>query len=606
MIVTQLNYPETKIVRGATQVLAAYDSSGLSKAQADYVCIGVNDHEVIQKAYNAPGKVVWLEGTYNLADQVTIPSNCWTEFQGVTINYSKVTDYALYPYPNKTNVLFTGHIKKADGGGVGGGYAFCMLGGTTDRNCIWEAHIDELTGFTTYGFNVYLGNHIAIKNVRLVDQIHGIYTNGARHLLLENINLDYTTALDWPMVFVYTGQADHLAYDAVLRGFTIDGGGVCNKTPVVIGSQGGTAPFYRDIVVDGYYARNFPIDSLNLIKCNGFTINHHHSYKTRGLCLVASNGRVSNSTAVKSENHGFSAEEGACSAICKKITFVNCSAVDCGQKHLVSDEASDVGFSIYGASGYVMEDISFIGCSAYDEQSGMSSLLTANAASGQKDVVVADASVFDEGQAVTISDDTPLTESNFIVSIDTSTNTLTMENALTNAYTTAQNALVSGRATQKYGISAHSYFDGITIKGCDLQGNSIAPVYVGTTGATKKITSDRTIHSLIMDLSDAAEDIAIYHPNSPAQILKLTFVFTEATSADAACTMRVGKEGDDNYYYTGDSWVSTGQWEEGNLVQSEAALLKTDIAVGDTVTVGHTQKVGGGKVMFILEIVEMA
>lgn len=67
------------------------------------------------------------------------------------------------------------------------------------------------------------------------------------------------------------------------------------------------------------------------------------------------------------------------------------------------------------------------------------SLLTSNAASGQKDVVVADGSKFDEGDRVKIYDDSAY-EWNKIASI--AGNTLTMENNLANTYTTAANGAV--------------------------------------------------------------------------------------------------------------------------------------------------------------------
>lgn len=61
------------------------------------------------------------------------------------------------------------------------------------------------------------------------------------------------------------------------------------------------------------------------------------------------------------------------------------------------------------------------------------SLLTSNATSGQPDVIVADATLFFEGQGVTISDDDG-SEQATISSINSGTNTLTMEANLTNAY----------------------------------------------------------------------------------------------------------------------------------------------------------------------------
>ncbi len=72
--------------------------------------------------------------------------------------------------------------------------------------------------------------------------------------------------------------------------------------------------------------------------------------------------------------------------------------------------------------------------------SDVSSLLTANAASGQKVVAVTDASLFAEGEPVIISDDNA-TENNTISTI--SDNNLTMTTNLANTYTTAADGKVN-------------------------------------------------------------------------------------------------------------------------------------------------------------------
>ena len=69
-------------------------------------------------------------------------------------------------------------------------------------------------------------------------------------------------------------------------------------------------------------------------------------------------------------------------------------------------------------------------------------ILTGDANSGQADVAVPDGTLFAVQQTVSISDDTPDTESNTIASIVA--NTLTMTANLANNYTTAQNAQVVG------------------------------------------------------------------------------------------------------------------------------------------------------------------
>ena len=73
-----------------------------------------------------------------------------------------------------------------------------------------------------------------------------------------------------------------------------------------------------------------------------------------------------------------------------------------------------------------------------------SAVLTANAASGQKDVEVPDGTLFQVQQDVTMADDTPDTETGVIASI--SGNTLTLVSNLAATYATADNATVAGDA----------------------------------------------------------------------------------------------------------------------------------------------------------------
>jgi parallel beta-helix repeat protein len=67
------------IPRTATIVVAASNSSAAGKAQADYACAGTSDDVVIQEALNAlpasGGKVLLLEGTYNISSSITLKSN---------------------------------------------------------------------------------------------------------------------------------------------------------------------------------------------------------------------------------------------------------------------------------------------------------------------------------------------------------------------------------------------------------------------------------------------------------------------------------------------------------------------------------------------------
>ena len=78
---------------------------------------------------------------------------------------------------------------------------------------------------------------------------------------------------------------------------------------------------------------------------------------------------------------------------------------------------------------------------ATQEGSSSQSALTSDAASGQKDVVVVDASIFSVGDFVWIKDDN-VGEYNEVSAVNTVTNTVTMVNNLGNTYTVAANGKV--------------------------------------------------------------------------------------------------------------------------------------------------------------------
>lgn len=105
----------------------------------------------------------------------------------------------------------------------------------------------------------------------------------------------------------------------------------------------------------------------------------------------------------------------------------------------------------------------------------------------------------------------------------------------------------------------------------------------------------------VLDLSGAAQaDVVVLHAPTAMTLLKVTLVYTEASSADAGVTVEVGKETDANYYYTGTSEVSKAKWYE-----KDVTLLQTDIAAGDTIICGHAgSKTGTGEILVCIEYEE--
>ena len=111
-----------------------------------------------------------------------------------------------------------------------------------------------------------------------------------------------------------------------------------------------------------------------------------------------------------------------------------------------------------------------------------------------------------------------------------------------------------------------------------------------------------------LDLSGAASDVEVYHAASQARLYSYKIVYTEASSADAGVSIRVGKYSSgvalDNDYF--DITTSEVSKDKGySLAITSPDLTLAVIAAGATVTVGTAgSKVGTGEVMLILDIIE--
>jgi len=102
---------------------------------------------------------------------------------------------------------------------------------------------------------------------------------------------------------------------------------------------------------------------------------------------------------------------------------------------------------IFGVKIILNDHISPVTPSAAIGLYAITSDLSGNAASGQKDVAVDDGTIFAANEVVTVTDDNA-SETAIIVSI--AGNTLTMQSNLTNSYTTAANALVNGNSVFRW------------------------------------------------------------------------------------------------------------------------------------------------------------
>ncbi len=115
------------------------------------------------------------------------------------------------------------------------------------------------------------------------------------------------------------------------------------------------------------------------------------------------------------------------------------------------------------------------------------------------------------------------------------------------------------------------------------------------------IKGDAQVESIIFDLEGGATDLPTFHAEMNCRLLKIKGFYPIGTSGDAGVVIRVGRRGDNDYYWTGTSAVGAAPGDEANIDAS--LLLNTDIPAGQTVTCGIAGgKTGVGEVKFVLEI----
>ena len=153
---------------------------------------------------------------------------------------------------------------------------------------------------------------------------------------------------------------------------------------------------------------------------------------------------------------------------------------------------------------------------------------------------------------------------------------------------------------------------GVLISGTADNCSVYANVYTGVTTPvylTSNIGSfDLLPVSVEMDLSAAAEDFPVFTATVRSQIVGYTVQWTEAAGDANTCDIRVGEVTSgsvvDNDEF--DSYTTAGNEALGrNDILHTGDLTDTAIAEGTLITVGHTQKVGNGKVIITLWIVKV-
>jgi len=109
--------------------------------------------------------------------------------------------------------------------------------------------------------------------------------------------------------------------------------------------------------------------------------------------------------------------------------------------------------------------------------------------------------------------------------------------------------------------------------------------------------------SLSLDLSGAAAITSCLYATNALHLCRATIQYTEAVSNDAGISLKIGKESDDDYYYTGTS--ANGGAGRAIWYHEIVTLLKNDVTASDTVIFKSAGgKTGTGEAMLILDYLQ--
>ncbi len=625
------NVYENKGAMTATIVVAASDS--LNKAAANYVCDGTADNVEIQAAIDAlpagGGKVVLLEGTYIVTAKLQIRSGTFMEGQGYgTIIYvdDGVNDDAIYANGksnwsiknlkidcNRANNITTYCIHAVGCSdfsiemctGIesdGGVFADTSHDFVIYKNLFHTIDHDGISVCSCYGVNIE-GNVVHNTTEAGIEVDSASYKvtiigNIVHNTSKAGINIDQQLGFTACHSCVVSGNVVYACE------FGIDIRDNCYENTIIgnycsENTKDGIYCIGNDNVISNNMLVNNVGEGIDLVGCSRNILNNNYCRgNARGIFLFGCpRNTITGNYCYQNKEHGIF-------LYCSSFNLLNSNIIHnnsqrgVGTYNGISLENDTVDFSAYN----IITNNHFV-----DDQNSAVSLLTTDANIGQPDIIVANASLFFEGQWVTINDDTPDTENNQILSINTTTNTLTMVNNLAANYTVAQNAVVAGRNTQRWGYFEESGGDNFnTIKNNSYNGYATGSIWVAGTNPIV----DVKIQSLALDLSGGATDVVAFYATGPCKLVGYNILYTEASSADAGVNIRVGRYQsgvalDDDYFDISVSQVSKALGYSIHFRMTD--LTQSIIAAGDTVTVGTAGgKAGTGEVIIILQIAEMA
>jgi hypothetical protein len=578
--------------RTATYVVAASDALAHVKAQADYVCDGTADEVEIGAAQTA-GKDIYLsEGSFHItATQLAINSQTnwqgagmyrtylyadvasilsWYKYgitmRGLTI-ISTTAKKCLEAYSNYNNlferVRFVSNINSYTGIVVDAGTEHGQANGYNNRytNCIFER--TGTGAMTTLYFNNSDDSLITdCKFIGLAGESSVVYIFGNRTEISSSIfsyshvSLQKNTG---------SGVLNNYIYDAPEMGI---GGTGLVINPRVIGNHIERSA-ENGIDLGGAYGA---LIKNNVVLASGLFHTGGVPSEGFGICYWAVNSICEGNYVAFSYKDGI----GAGGSPDTKLSILGnvCENNGLGGE---TGLGWGTGYYIYGVRVYTGTDNVIIsGNRLLDTQNVGSSLLSAQAASGQKNITVTDASIFKRYQAITISDDTPQTEDAIISAINTTTDVITVIANLTNTYTLAQNAIVTGKRTGG-GLHLEAGITNLVCEGNDLSNNLGNDIGAGLTCVQNNngYIAPGEVRTVSGTLTGGAENTIVFAWHNPeAQDILIKKVVVNVTTADAsAANIDVGIADDATY--------TNGGTEFFNDLAGETAQLNDSWVAGD-------------------------
>lgn len=552
---------ENKGAMAATVVVAASDS--LNKAAANYVCDGTADNVEIQAAIDAlpagGGKVVLLEGIYNLVNDIHITrNNIILEGQGPTSQLIQSSasenvitiqgEVGTHIYNIQIRHLLVYGAQDTSGRGI-----CCFYADKVYIDDIYATHNFE-QGIEFRGGNIYC----KIENCICWDNDGGGISFRAREgLIAGDGNIEFCSAVN-NIVYSNTGfGADGLEINVNnewagdIINVSLIGNHSYNNNGHGIDVKGAGDP--------GIGASHYII---------GLIIMGNHVYDNTGGIYMDAQGLYGITNAIVEGNTVYSNSANAAIEVrqCRSFNIVG---------NIISESTADGIYLTDSTRCSIMDNLCYKNRYGININDSSHIVLTGNICMNNSD-----------------------TRAGIILQGADTFNCVISGNICSDD---------QGIKTQTYGIREavnadyNSYIGNVTL------GNNNLGVNNGGGGHS---SFDKDLSSVKLDLSGAATDIEIYHAVSPGILVGYTILYTEASSADAGVNVRIGRYQngvalDDDYFDVSVSEISKNLGYSKNFVTAD--LTNKIIAAGDTITVGTAGgKTGTGEVMIILQIAEMA